>query len=304
MSEPIVVAVAETEEAPAAVELGVRMARLLGAPLVLGSVALCPAPVNGSVVPGWAPEPRDPGPRCERARRRTERLLAGVPGDVACSVHVVAAPNVVTGLQEIVEREAACLLVLGASHVGAVTHAFASDVVLGAMRHAGCSVLLAPATARRPAVTPAPQAIGVAWDRSPEAADALAVAVDLAARTGAVLRLVHVLEPVAPIATPYLDPLNSGELLAARHEQAEAEVAEAAAGTRSTVATQTLVRESHAVDALVAASADLDLLVIGSRRHGPLRRVAFGSTSAGLAHRARCPVLVVPRGARVPSPAV
>jgi nucleotide-binding universal stress UspA family protein len=40
---------------------------------------------------------------------------------------------------------------------------------------------------------------------------------------------------------------------------------------------------------------DLDLLVLGSRRFGPVRRVLPGSVSSELVRLAPCPVIVVPR---------
>jgi nucleotide-binding universal stress UspA family protein len=39
----------------------------------------------------------------------------------------------------------------------------------------------------------------------------------------------------------------------------------------------------------------VDLLVVGSRAYGPLRRLMLGSTSQYLAAHARCPLLVLPR---------
>ena len=53
------------------------------------------------------------------------------------------------------------------------------------------------------------------------------------------------------------------------------------------------------VAALTEASAGLDLLVCGSRGYGPLRSVLLGSVSRRLSHVARCPLLIVPRGAAV-----
>lgn len=47
---------------------------------------------------------------------------------------------------------------------------------------------------------------------------------------------------------------------------------------------------------LVQESAQLDLLVLGSRAYGPLRHALLGSVSAKAMREARCPVLVVPRG--------
>jgi nucleotide-binding universal stress UspA family protein len=46
---------------------------------------------------------------------------------------------------------------------------------------------------------------------------------------------------------------------------------------------------------LVLASEGLDLLVLGSRRWGPVRRLALGSTSERVIRHTACPVLVGPR---------
>ena len=58
-------------------------------------------------------------------------------------------------------------------------------------------------------------------------------------------------------------------------------------------------------DELVAFGDELDLLVVGSRGRGPLRRLILGSTSLHLTREARCPLLVIPRSAvaeHVPGP--
>jgi nucleotide-binding universal stress UspA family protein len=49
-------------------------------------------------------------------------------------------------------------------------------------------------------------------------------------------------------------------------------------------------------DALASFSADVDLLVIGSRGRAPLRRALTGSVSRELIARTECPLLVVPSG--------
>lgn len=41
----------------------------------------------------------------------------------------------------------------------------------------------------------------------------------------------------------------------------------------------------------------MDLLVVGSREYGPVRRVLLGSVASELLHAAACPVIVCPRGA-------
>jgi nucleotide-binding universal stress UspA family protein len=47
--------------------------------------------------------------------------------------------------------------------------------------------------------------------------------------------------------------------------------------------------------ALVAASRDLDVLVLGSRGFGPIGAIWAGSVSSRAMREASCPVIVVPR---------
>ncbi|HEX6620427.1 MAG TPA: universal stress protein, partial [Solirubrobacteraceae bacterium] len=51
----------------------------------------------------------------------------------------------------------------------------------------------------------------------------------------------------------------------------------------------------HPAEELIVATEKLDLLVLGSRRWGPVRRLALGSTSERVIRDAECPVLVPPR---------
>ena len=47
-----------------------------------------------------------------------------------------------------------------------------------------------------------------------------------------------------------------------------------------------------------AFGSECDLLMVGSRGYGPLRRVMLGSTALNLQSRARGPLLILPRGTR------
>ena len=57
------------------------------------------------------------------------------------------------------------------------------------------------------------------------------------------------------------------------------------------------VVDGYADDELARLSEEVDLLICGSRGRGPVGRVVLGSVAAGVLRKARCPVLVVPRGA-------
>ena len=53
---------------------------------------------------------------------------------------------------------------------------------------------------------------------------------------------------------------------------------------------------------LAAFGDELDLLVVGSRGYGPLRRLVSGSTTNYLERHARCSLLVLPRADTAPAP--
>ena len=50
---------------------------------------------------------------------------------------------------------------------------------------------------------------------------------------------------------------------------------------------------------LAAFGDEVDILVVGSRGYGPLRRLVLGSTSEYLQRHARCALLVLPRAGGV-----
>ena len=60
----------------------------------------------------------------------------------------------------------------------------------------------------------------------------------------------------------------------------------------------TLVATGYAADELAEASAELDLLVLGSRSYGPVRRVILGGTSVKVMRSSACPVVVVPKSSQ------
>jgi nucleotide-binding universal stress UspA family protein len=80
-----------------------------------------------------------------------------------------------------------------------------------------------------------------------------------------------------------------------REEHAKRLVADAVAQLGEGAVGEAVV--GMAGEELVQLSREVDMLVVGSRGYGPVRRTLLGSTSDRLVHDAACPVVVVPRDA-------
>lgn len=140
-----------------------------------------------------------------------------------------------------------------------------------------------------------PKKIALATDGSEGSRRALRVAVDLAGRTGAELHVAHAWRFVEPYAGytggVWSDYTHLYEREARRLIDAQIDAIEALGGTVD----GTHLLKTPPIDALLGLCDEItpDLLVMGSRGLGPLRRVLVGSVSEGVVHHARCPVLVV-----------
>ena len=142
----------------------------------------------------------------------------------------------------------------------------------------------------------------VPTDGSDDAILAEQVASDLAKRTGAALHLAHVWHFVTYAGDPYFYPAALPDDYLTMYEETGRAIVEQEAerikATGITVA-QTHLLEGRAADVIadLAEKIGADLIVVGSRGLGPLRRLVLGSVSEGIAHHAPCPVLTVRGGA-------
>jgi nucleotide-binding universal stress UspA family protein len=145
--------------------------------------------------------------------------------------------------------------------------------------------------------------LGVAWTAGHESDRALALAAELAGRVGAELRLLSVVEPVSQAILESPGTAAAWSTLARSFEQAEAQesgereqqLAAIEGKLRPGVDVGAEVLHGDPVERLIERSAHLDLLLLGSRAYGPLKRVLLGSVSSPLLRQAECPVIVVPR---------
>jgi nucleotide-binding universal stress UspA family protein len=189
------------------------------------------------------------------------------------------------GLHHSAEHAHADLLVVGSCHRGVAGRIFAGNDTRAVLHGAPCAVAIAPlgyAEASRAITT-----IGVGYNEMPEGEAALGLARELGAQHGATVRALEVVElPSAPygfggglLLTDVL-----GDMLAAAQRRMDA---------LDGVDGEAVV--GFAGEELATFSAQVDLLIAGSRGYGPLRSLILGSTSAHLVSHARSPLLVIPR---------
>jgi nucleotide-binding universal stress UspA family protein len=138
--------------------------------------------------------------------------------------------------------------------------------------------------------------IGVGFDGRPESRAALRSAETLALEHDATMRVYAVVLPnnwstsrIEPTPDEYRQLMRDS-----LGEQLREEVETLESGTR---AAASVVRGDPVEELTQRTREGLDLLVVGSRGYGPLRRVVFGSVSSRLVETAECPVLVLPRRA-------
>jgi nucleotide-binding universal stress UspA family protein len=149
------------------------------------------------------------------------------------------------------------------------------------------------------------QRIAVAIDGSACGANALDMAIDLARRYGASLRILSV-APVHPMYVSPTEPWVATQVLeseSGRYQQiVQAAVAKAEAEGLSSVTGVCL--EGVVVDELLMhlERHPTDLLVLGSRGLSTARRILLGSVSESVLHHVNCPVLIV-RERPTPAPA-
>jgi nucleotide-binding universal stress UspA family protein len=207
----------------------------------------------------------------------------------------VAEQSISNALGKLAEDRHATVLVVGSCHRGTVGETVLGSTGASLLQGAPCPVVVAPrGYAER--TDKSLLKIGVGFDGSPESWAALETGIALAERTHGELLVLSVADyPKYGYATVWT-VMTAGEFQDAERKEMQ-RTQELALG-----------RIPHAIKAegrlltgspgalLADASAEVDLMIVGSRGHGPLRRTLLGSTSRKLVSGAASPLLVVPRG--------
>jgi nucleotide-binding universal stress UspA family protein len=206
----------------------------------------------------------------------------------------VPATSPAHGLSNLARAQNARLIVLGSSRRGPVGRVLTGSTARSTVHGAPCAVAVAPHgwELRSP---DAPLVFGAGVNGTPEAGEALKLAADLAVSARAPLRAITAVH-IPPPAHPMFAGTSYEGWRRERRRDAEHEALEMIKAQAPAADTDLTVVEGDPVERLAAASSDLDLLVVGSRRYGPLRRVLLGAVSGPLIDRVHCPVLIVPRG--------
>lgn len=156
-----------------------------------------------------------------------------------------------------------------------------------ALNGAPCAVAIA---ALGFATQPRLSKIGVGYDESPESRAALAAARELGTATSASVAALEVISIPSHAYVGFISPA------------AVEDIDECVKQTSQRLAQKLDGVDSRAVwgltgEELAAFGDELDLLVVGSRGFGPVKRLMLGSTADYLERHARCCLLVLPRAA-------
>jgi nucleotide-binding universal stress UspA family protein len=256
-TRPVLVGIDGTPSGLEALSLGSALAVAAGAPLVLGAVYGYESSASRFGGPVWPPY--------DEAVQWLDAAADQLGDAIPWRSVTTCASSIAHGLSRLAQWEEAALLVLGASRRGPVGRWLVGSGAGRVVHGAPCAVAVVPHGWRiRP--SEASLAFGAAVSDSPESHEALALAARLAEAPQARLRVLASCEEVAREA---VDAVPSAEVA---------------------------VLDGDPVRRLVEESSELDLLVVGSRRNGPLRSTLLGSVSSGVVEHAHCPVLIVPRG--------
>jgi nucleotide-binding universal stress UspA family protein len=193
----------------------------------------------------------------------------------------------------IVERDYD-LVVVGSTHRGKVGQVLAGTTADALLHDGPCAVAVAPSGYRDR--DGGLRRIGVAFDGTDASRHALAAAHAIAADRGVELVVLRVYSALPEMVVG--DETTVAYAFAADPNEtqraARAGLDAAIAGLGGDVPVRAELTEGDPRTVLAERSADLDLLVVGSKGHGTLGRVLLGSVSHHLMRESAAPVLAVP----------
>lgn len=228
-------------------------------------------------------------------------IVDTVGADVADSIDL-RAPCDLPATALLAEAEDASLLVVGARGLGGFRELLLGSVSQNVLHHAPCTVAIvrdgSEARMGAAASEGTAERIVVGVDGSPTGQEALRWAYEEARLHRSAVEIVHAWQ-ITALATDGLGtgaPSDWAWLEQASRETLDAAIAQQDASGLPEEPIAALVQDS-AASAILDASKDADLVVVGSRGFGGFSGLLFGSVSHQVARHATVPVVIVPRGA-------
>jgi nucleotide-binding universal stress UspA family protein len=197
------------------------------------------------------------------------------------------------------------VVVLGSTHYGPVGRVFPGATVERLLGESPCAVAVAPPGFGLPAAAGSGwlplsgdvedtgiRVIGVGYDGSEAAAEALRIATELAQHNGASLRVYTVARQYPVLGNSHVQSVGVPSEAQALQELLH----DAVSALPGEVRALPVFRRGLGVaeELLEAAKLGVDLLVLGSRRGGPIRRRLHHSVTNSVLQMAECPVLISP----------
>lgn len=223
----------------------------------------------------------------EHCEEMLERA-AGAARDAAPGVEVTTSLLEGDLIQRLLrESEAADHVVIGSRGLGGFSELLLGSVGMGVAGHAASPVVVV----RGDSVTRHGRIV-VGVDGSEPSQAALAYAFREAEVGGAEVHAVQAWQPAPTSALVLGYGTMVEEMLDVRAEISRRSLAPWRDRCPGVKVTESIVC-GHPVGILCEASAEADLVVVGSRGHGPIVSAVFGSVSHGVLHHSQCPVAVV-----------
>ncbi|MGZ5311336.1 MAG: universal stress protein [Solirubrobacterales bacterium] len=279
----------DTPQGEDALVLGGLMADVLTATPVVVSALPYPRHLVGAMDASGLQQAleTDTAERFQRARE----LLAPLHTET----RAVASQAPARALYEAAADEDALMVVVGSDHSGALGRVLPGSAGRSLLHGAPCAVVVAPKGYAEQDEHRLVR-IGVAFDGSPESWTALETGIGLTARLhGSILLVAAAMPPQYGYGSLTLIAEGGHENAEQRskHRTLRMAAERIPAGMQS----DTRLLNGDPVHVIAEVTEELDLLLMGSRGYGPLRRTLLGSVAAGVIARAACPVAVLPRAA-------
>ncbi|GER24118.1 universal stress protein [Zafaria cholistanensis] len=287
----IVVGVDGSEQAERALRWAEEEAARRGVPLNIATAYTIPVFAASSMDAGYATlddEAIREGAE-EVAREASESVR--VPG---LEVRTLVEPGDAAGVLLDLSAQAD-LVVVGSRGRGGFVGRLLGSVSSALPAHAKCPTVIVPLPPDEGEALPRRDVVTVGVDGSERARRAVLVAAEQAQRLGVPLRVVCSVPPVSGSLAWMPATVDQEEVLADVRHQVDNGLRWLSSHFPA-LRLESEVMEGSPVEALIRESATSLLLVTGSRGRGGFTGMLLGSTSQGVLHHAKGPVMVVPDG--------